>query len=200
MMEQIKSFKSLNESGNHDRDIKRLETPKEFEKFIKKMKSKISKKDYKDIMEEYKSLELLDFDLEQGDADQDDYDVAVEDLQLELTNALTENLSEGMGMTPGKNNFLMKGLENILDKEIEHTTRKNGSVSVITSFSVPGGKNKLDVEEDMDGYWVVTLKAKKGMKIWANEFDFGFSDIKDEATAIKAALKMAKKHKGAFAY
>ena len=94
----------------------------------------------------------------------------------------------------------MKDLENIIGNEVEYTTKKNGRVSVITSFSVPGGKNKLEVEEDMDGMWVVTLRAKKGMKIWANEFDFGFSDIKDEETAMKAAMKMAKKHKGAFAY
>jgi len=110
------------------------------------------------------------------------------------------NINEALGMTKGKDNRLMKDLENIIGNEVEYTTKKNGRVSVITSFSVPGGKNKLEVEEDMDGMWVVTLRAKKGMKIWANEFDFGFSDIKDEETAMKAAMKMAKKHKGAFAY
>jgi len=111
-----------------------------------------------------------------------------------------KTVNEGMGMSSGNGNRLMKDLENIIGGEIEHKTKKNGRVSVITGFSTPGGKNTLDVEEDMDGYWVVTLRAKKGMKIWANEFEFGFSDIKDEATAMKAAMKMAKKHKGAFAY
>ena len=110
------------------------------------------------------------------------------------------NINEALGMTKGKDNFLMKALEAIIGSEVEHKTKKNGRVSVITSFSVPGGKNKLEVEEDMDGMWLVTIRAKKGIKIWANEFEFGFSDIKDESTAIKAAIKMVKKHKGAFAY
>ena len=198
MIKQIASFRTVNESGKYDRDIKNLDTPKEFEKFIKKMKSKITKNDLKDIVEEFKSLELLDYDLEQGDTDQDEYDVAVMDLQLSLTNSLTENLSEGMGMTKGKDNRLMIDLENIIGSEVEHTTKKNGRVSVITSFSIPGGKNVLEVEESYDGIWVVTLRAKKGMKIWANEFEFGFSDIEDEATAMKAAMKMVKKHVNLF--
>jgi hypothetical protein len=115
-------------------------------------------------------------------------------LMVENMKKVKSQLNE-LGMAKGSDNRLMKDLMNILDKDIEHKTTKNGRVSTITSFSVPAGQNVLEVEEFAEGYWTVTIRAKQGIKIWANEWEFGYDDIEDEATAMKAAMKMAKKHK-----
>lgn len=95
MVEQISKLKSsLNEAG-YDRELQRLDSAKDFQKFFKKHKSKIDKQDARELKDEIESFKYMEFDLQ--DLENDGEDTYNEKIELdtareELIDLLSKSL------------------------------------------------------------------------------------------------------------
>jgi hypothetical protein len=89
--------------GKFDRDVEKLYDAKEFDKFIKRYKSKFDKKDYKQLLDYAKSLNNEERDFEREDFDDPfdeqnaemQLDTSREDLRELILKSLNESVNEG---------------------------------------------------------------------------------------------------------
>ena len=121
LKKQIKKNESVVNEGKFDRDVKKLYDAKEFDKFIKRYKSKFDKKDYKQLLDYAKSLNNEERDFEREDFD-DSFDEQNAEMQLDtsredLRELILKSLNESVNESSKDDDYadeLQKATEKVL--------------------------------------------------------------------------------------
>jgi hypothetical protein len=178
--ENAKKFakESVNE-GKFDRDVERLYDAKEFDRFIKKHKSKFDKKDYKELLDYAKSFNYEEKDFESEDFDDPfdeqnaemQLDTSREDLKDLILKTLKESVNEESSMK--LTDILSENKYSIIDP-------KGNQKGIGTKDQANKLQKKLGGSKK--GYFVVAaksaLKARRAMEKY--QFDFKNPKLQDK--------------------
>jgi hypothetical protein len=200
-------YESVNE-GKFDRDVERLYDAKEFDRFIKKHKSKFDKKDYKELLDYAKSFNYEEKDFESEDFDDPfdeqnaemQLDTSREDLKDLILKTLKESVNEESSMK--LTNILKENKYSIIDPK-GNTAGTGTKDQANRRAKTLGGSKK--------GYFVVPAKKAlvarrtlekhkfdfKNAKLQNKMSDLYFESVVNEA---KYDIGMARKGNGLTVY
>jgi len=135
LKKQIEKNESVVNEGKFDRDVEKLYDAKEFDKFIKRYKSKFDKKDYKQLLDYAKSLNNEERDFEREDFD-DPFDEQNAEMQLDTSR---EDLRE----------LILKSLNESVNEAASRTAMEIGGLTGMNKDAIQKfvDDNNLDIEK-----------------------------------------------------
>ena len=165
---------SVNE-GKFDRDVERLYDAKEFDRFIKKHKSKFDKKDYKELLDYAKSFNYEEKDFESEDFD-DPFDEQNAEMQLDtsredLKDLILKTLKESV------NEVNSMKLTNIL-KENKYSIIDPKGNTAGTGTKDQANRRAKTLGGSKKGYFVVPAKKALVARRTLEKHKFDFKNAK----------------------